>query len=378
MEIRTRTILCSDFAEWKTDLETVGYHVLDQAPDPRQPGLCTLRFEADDHLAGPDPGPGPARAGAPAAAALDPTQKRAAQAIVNIFETGAVRGIYGQVTVIAGDTGHLTFGRSQTTLSSGNLGRLIGAYCDAPGARFAARLRPFLARIRDCDTTLDKDLKLHNLLRATADDPLMRDMQDEFFDRRYWERALAEAAAAQLRTALGIATVYDSVVHGSWGRLREATEATHGIVVRLGEQKWIKAYIETRRDWLATHARPDLRATVYRMEALQALADHDNWNLELPMLVRNLEISTASLAAPPLDSYDGPAPGSRALSVASPLARGLDVRLVQLGLSDVGIEVKADGVFGSGSSNALKQYQQNSGLRPTGVADIELVKRLVV
>ena len=44
------------------------------------------------------------------------TQKKTAQAIINIFETGVVLGNYGQVTLIDGDTGHLTFGRSQTTL----------------------------------------------------------------------------------------------------------------------------------------------------------------------------------------------------------------------------------------------------------------------
>ena len=39
---------------------------------------------------------------------LTPTQKATAQAIVNIFETGRVHGDYGQVTLLAGDTGHLT------------------------------------------------------------------------------------------------------------------------------------------------------------------------------------------------------------------------------------------------------------------------------
>jgi chitosanase len=45
-------------------------------------------------------------------------QKRSAEAIVNVFETGTPRGDYGQVTVVPGDTGHLTYGRSQTTLAS--------------------------------------------------------------------------------------------------------------------------------------------------------------------------------------------------------------------------------------------------------------------
>ncbi len=43
---------------------------------------------------------------------LTDLQKRTAQAIVNIFETGKVRGNHAQVTLIPGDTGHLTYGRS--------------------------------------------------------------------------------------------------------------------------------------------------------------------------------------------------------------------------------------------------------------------------
>jgi chitosanase len=46
---------------------------------------------------------------------LTDLQTRAAQAIVNVFETGTPRGDYGRVTLLAGDTGHLTYGRSQTT-----------------------------------------------------------------------------------------------------------------------------------------------------------------------------------------------------------------------------------------------------------------------
>ncbi len=64
---------------------------------------------------------------------LTDLQKRTAQAIVNIFETGRVRGDYAKVTLIPGDPGHLTYGRSQTTLASGNLHLLINA-CAHRGA----------------------------------------------------------------------------------------------------------------------------------------------------------------------------------------------------------------------------------------------------
>jgi chitosanase len=380
MDLRQRIIPCSDYPDWKVDLEIKGYEVLGSQPDPNRPGFCTLSFQSPpEHVRGPDATLAAAfRGAALPAAALSDTQKRTAHAIVNIFETGAVLGMYGQVTVIDGDSGHLTFGRSQTTLSTGNLARLIGAYCDNAGARFGARLKPYLPVLRDRDISLDHNTKLHNLLRATADDPVMRDTQDAFFDRTYWDPAAGEAAAMDIRTPLGVATVYDSVVHGSWSRLRAMTDEQQGTIAKLGEKTWIKAYIATRRSWLATHPRHDLRPTVYRMDTLAGLANQDHWALELPLLVRDHEISEVSLAARPPGSYDGPAAGSRALAVATPFARGADVRLVQLGLSEAGLPIKADGVFGSSSSQVVKQFQQAEGLPVTGVADIGLIARLAV
>lgn len=379
MTVRERTIPCAEFGEWKHDLELTGFHVLDNTPIPNQAGFCRLRFEGDTELVNAVAAPAAAM---PATAAMPPgalsaTQKRTAEAIVNIFETSSVLGEYGQVTLIPGDSGHLTFGRSQTTLGSGNLAKLIAAYCDNHGARFGSRLAKFLQDLGDRQVALDKDFKLHNLLRATADDPVMRDVQDAFFDRTYWQPAAAAAAAMDIRTPLGVATVYDSFVQGSWGAMRAATDDHAGKLAKIGEKAWITAYIETRRNWLATHARPDLRKTVYRMDSLGAMARRGLWALELPILVRDCEISEASLSARPPGCYDGPAAGSRALAVTTPFVRGADVRLVQLGLSDTGFDLKADGVFGSGSSEVLKQYQLKEGLPVTGVADIALIARLV-
>jgi len=131
-----------------------------------------------------------------------------------------------------------------------------------------------------------------------------------------------------------------------------------------------------RRAWLADSPRADLRATVYRMDAFQRLISQEFWGLELPLVVCDIEISLNSLSANPRGCYDGPQPGTRPLALQSPLLRGLDVRLVQLGLSDAGADIKADGIFGQASVRCVRDYQAGHGLPVTGVADIALVARL--
>lgn len=307
---------------------------------------------------------------------LTQTQKKTAESIINIFETNEVLGNYGQVTVISGDTGHLTFGRSQTTLGSGNLYKLLKRYCDNGGARFRSRLEPYLPLCRRKATDLDEDMSLHNTLRATADDVVMRDTQDEFFDQEYWQPAAASAEREGLVSPLSVAVVYDSFVHGSWPMLRDRTINKYGSASEIGEQEWVRGYVKTRRAWLAGHSREDLRKTVYRMDEFQFLMSDDNWHLRLPLVVRDKEISDATLSATPPGCFVGPQPGTRLLSLQQPLTRGLDVRLVQLGLSDQDIVLQADGIFGTESQRCIKTYQASHGLSVTGVADIALIAQL--
>lgn len=113
------------------------------------------------------------------------------------------------------------------------------------------------------------------------------------------------------------------------------------------------------------------------MDALQRLVDQGLWGLELPLVVRGRQISAATLADMPPGCYDGPQPGTRPLALQSPIQRGLDVRLLQLRLSDQGFDVRADGLFGQASQKCVKQYQTRHGLPGTGAVDVELIARLV-
>jgi len=244
---------------------------------------------------------------------LTEMQKRTIQAIVNVFETGKPIGNYGKVTFRGNDVGCLTYGRSQTTLSSGGLALLIQQYCDAPGATLTEKLRPYLVRLKTRDRSLDADAQFRSLLRRAGTDPAMRQAEDRFFDRAYWDPALSAARALGLHTALGTAVVYDSFIHGAWARLRNMTIARAGLpsaasaeeglptapdghVAGTGECEWVRAYVAVRRDWLATHANRLLRRTVYRMETFAALVAAANWNLDLPLIAHGVLLDKQSVA----------------------------------------------------------------------------------
>lgn len=310
---------------------------------------------------------------------LTELQRKTVQAMVNIFETSAVLGRYAQVTLIPGDTGGLTYGRSQTTINSGNLLALLDAYAATPGALLPARLQPFRPQVVAMDPALGSNAYFRNLLRAAADDPVMRAAQDTFFDMAYFDPAFREANRLGLATALGMAAVYDGFVHGSWAAMRNRANA-HGALAAVGEPAWIDAYVTERRNWLANHNRADLRATTYRMDEMRTLINRGDWALNLPMVVRGLEISLATLSGTAPGVFSGPPPGSRSLAVSAPLLRGLDARLLQLELSNPafgGRNLSADGIYGSTTAVAVSAFRGDQGMGP-GPADIAVFQTLQI
>ena len=299
---------------------------------------------------------------------LNALQKATAQAIVNIFETGRVIGDYGQVTLLAGDSGHLTYGRAQTTLASGNLDVLIRGYCAAPGARYAPDLVPYLERLAVNDLSLDHDWTFRALLREAGEDPVMQRQQDGFFDRVYWRPALASAAYIGAERPLGIAVIYDSRIHGSWHALRDRTIAAHGTLEVIGEADWMAHYVETRRQWLAGHGNTLLRKTVYRMQAFAGLFDENAWDLALPLTVRGLLIDKESLQGKPPLRATAADSDRRTLKLVDPLMHGDDVRALQAALAEAGFAVDVDGYYGRQCADAVRAFQSREGLVADGIA----------
>ena len=298
---------------------------------------------------------------------LSERQRETAKAIVNIFETGSARGDYARVTLLAGDSGHLTYGRAQTTLGSGNLHLLIKSYCAAEGASHARALQPYLPRMADIDLRLDTDWTFRNLLKEAGSDPVMQETQDAFFDRVYWTPAATAAERVGLVEALSAAIVYDSVVHGSWSVMRDRTTARLGTPLKTGARKWTQAYIAERRAWLAGHSNALLRKCVYRMDVFEALMARGNWDLALPLTVRGVRIDEDLLHLGPSVPVSAEDVATRTLRLTEPRMTGNDVRALQQALAREGYALNCDGVFGESVDKAVKSFQREFGIVDDGI-----------
>jgi hypothetical protein len=218
---------------------------------------------------------------------LNPDQERRMRRLINVFETGDTSPAYDHVNVIPASAAGLTYGATQASRGSGDLASLLRAYVAADGATLAQPLQPFLAALERRDPALDTDQAFIGLLRRAGRDAAMQDLQDQIFSNRYLRPAVSAAQANGIRTPLGVAVVVDSVMHGSFKRLRDQTAAKLGGTPASGvdERRWIKAYLDERRSWLSTLRVDTVRPFARRADALLELVAAGNWELEPPISV---------------------------------------------------------------------------------------------
>jgi chitosanase len=293
---------------------------------------------------------------------LTDLQKKTSQAIVNIFESGGPLGDYSAVALIKGDKGGLSYGRAQATLMSGSLFILISRYCEAPGAQFADALSHYLDKMQQMDASLNNDDALKTLLGEAGRDAVMQSAQDNFFDQGYWNPALAAATRMGAESALGVTITYDSWIQsggGGWQRLASQTNDQFDTIGNIDEERWYGHYVALRREWLAASASAPVRKSVYRMDAFIDLIGQDKWDLPLPLTVRGVTIDEKVLA--------GTAPARRLVKLTSPFMTGDDVRRVQQALVNAGYAANVDGIYGPGTTQMVKQFQQARGLVPDGI-----------
>jgi len=265
---------------------------------------------------------------------LTPEQHEICERVINVFETGSLQGDYAAISIFHDGPNHvrqITYGRSQTT-EFGNLPELVRMYVDA-GGLFSEDLREFLPLVGHLQTPLVDNSRFKNLLKqAGAQDPVMRQTQDIFFDRIYFQPAMKWANDNGFNLALSALVIYDSYIHSGGilqflrNRFPEVPPAQGG-----NEQAWIRSYINVRHQWLSHHSSSDLRASSYRTRDLSREIARGNWDLSmLPIMANGV----------PVDAGAGIAASSMVASYPYP-----DTLPADDGLIDEGGEIWSDDTF---------------------------------
>ncbi len=108
------------------------------------------------------------------------------------------------------DSGIISFGRFQFTLSSGTLSRIVDKYLAQSGTNTAQDLRDYQARIQGREESLRRDTELRDLLVAAAREPIMQQIQDDEATDHYWEPIKQIAITPRgLQTPLAYALLFD-------------------------------------------------------------------------------------------------------------------------------------------------------------------------
>ncbi|NLW81595.1 MAG: chitosanase [Desulfovibrionales bacterium] len=226
---------------------------------------------------------------------LSEKQRSLVERLINAMETGRPEGDYGAISIQA-DGPHrmrqLSYGRAQTT-EYGNLRKLVGMYI-AAGGIYSAVLAPYAPRVGSDALTYDGEFRAA-LRAAGRGDPVMRSIQDQFFEEAYFLPALSWADDHGLAKALSLLVVYDSFIHSGgilWflrQRFEESPPSLGG-----SEERWVSEYVRVRHQWLSSHQRPILRRTTYRTQAFREQIEAGNWDLEqVPVRLRSTDVYPA-------------------------------------------------------------------------------------
>jgi chitosanase len=232
---------------------------------------------------------------------ITPQQKKVIDCVLAIFETGRIPSKASYSTCgILNDNAGISYGKHQCTDRAGSLDLVCKRYIELKGQQSQA-LSHYMVYLMTNETAKFGSnagayptwlVSLINLLKSAGSDVTMQQAQDEIFDTHYWHPAVTHANNVGLKTALGHLVVYDSTIHsGSRGvtiirnLFPQKSPANGG-----DEKEWIYAYINARRNWLLNSPNDLVKRTVYRMDALKAIADANNWDLNTPLTVRGVKI----------------------------------------------------------------------------------------
>jgi chitosanase len=173
----------------------------------------------------------------------------------------------------------------QVTLSFGvteygNLKRFIQKYCNT-NSIYSKQLSEYIPKIGV--NSLANDLKFINLLKESAQDPIMKQCQEEAFVEYYIDPALQWCESNKFILPLSKLVIADSFLHS--GSILKAlrNKFAEKVPINGGTEKiWIEEYCKARREWLSASSSKILRNTVYRPNFFLDLINKNDWELNKP------------------------------------------------------------------------------------------------
>ena len=233
--------------------------------------------------------------------AYTPAQRHAINCIISVFETGRVPNpsAYATCTILPDGAG-ISYGMHQSTDRAGSLDNIVKRYIELGGVHAAALQAhlPYFASNKSATEPPKgpwsaETQTVVNILKTAGADPIMHRAQEEVFDRDYFQPAVNHANSAGVTKALSLAVIYDTCIHSGPGGVTMVRNMFAAKSPANGgdEATWVKAYLNARRNWLATHKMTILHGTVYRMDALMTLVNEGNWDLKTPFKVRTVTIA---------------------------------------------------------------------------------------
>jgi chitosanase len=246
----------------------------------------------------PADGPWPSASSGPSGVALTDTQRRIADQLVSVFENGTTQPRYDYVEDLGDGRGY-TCGKIGFTTSSTEVRDVVQAYVAQQPASGLARHLPQLRRLAESGSGDTAALPgFPQDWAAAAADPAFRAIQDGLADRLTFTPALAAARDLGVRTALGVAILFDTAIQHGTGDdpdgmpalVDRANAAAGGRPADgVAEQRWLMAFLDVRaQDLRNPHNTETQRVwaeSVDRVEALRRLVGEGRHSLVPPVRV---------------------------------------------------------------------------------------------
>jgi hypothetical protein len=229
--------------------------------------------------------------------------KLIALAIVHVFETSRPFGDYSAVAVLDDGAG-VSYGINQFTHKSGSLYTVLNTYLGIGGSvgadEFEACLPSLRLTTKAAIAKLSNDKTFKDLLKAAGKTPEMQLAQQQVMENSYLLPAIDAAEGSHFELPLSLAVIYDSINHGSYGKIRDRDHVKPAAVItheeicgqvcvdrsehasnESFEKAWISEYVTIRHRWLSST--PRLKKTAYRTAFFLEQIVTKNWNLDLPL-----------------------------------------------------------------------------------------------